>query len=367
VLKYRIEDGQVAGATLYLRDEQGNVLSEMQWVDTGAAGYWARAKDHVYLGRDLIGSFDRSTGEPHVVSYARDHLGSQRAEVWGLDTSTATDLWPYGALARTKAAGGPPALANGAHLFTGHEREYTGSEALADPLMGLDYMHARYYSHTLGRFLSVDPVGGKPGLSQSWNRYAYVQGNPVSTSDPDGRCLEDVCVAEGAAVLALASATVAWWEAPSAAVPGRSNGQVIVESIRDTIHAVKNLFRKRTKGGDHGQRKAKDKAGRDRGRDKLDRQQKKEGKPKADPNKNPLRADQPGQHTEINPVRPWDQLAPSEGDVGAGPPKDPPVPPFLPIRGTQGEGRPPSEPRPLPRDPRDPERPPEMNPIPRDR
>jgi RHS repeat-associated protein len=51
---------------------------------------------------------------------------------------------------------------------------------------GNDYMHARYYSSNLGRFLSVDPVGGKVGSSQSWNRYAYVQNNPLKYTDPDG-------------------------------------------------------------------------------------------------------------------------------------------------------------------------------------
>jgi len=48
-------------------------------------------------------------------------------------------------------------------------------------------MHARYYTFNLGRFMSVDPVGGEVGLSQSWNRYAYVRGNPVNATDPDGR------------------------------------------------------------------------------------------------------------------------------------------------------------------------------------
>ena len=52
---------------------------------------------------------------------------------------------------------------------------------------GNDYMHARYYSSNLGRFLSVDPVGGTVGSSQSWNRYSYVVNNPIVLIDPDGR------------------------------------------------------------------------------------------------------------------------------------------------------------------------------------
>jgi uncharacterized protein RhaS with RHS repeats len=47
-------------------------------------------------------------------------------------------------------------------------------------------MHARYYSSDLGRFMSVDPVGGEVGSSQSWNRYSYVLNNPLGFVDPNG-------------------------------------------------------------------------------------------------------------------------------------------------------------------------------------
>lgn len=48
-------------------------------------------------------------------------------------------------------------------------------------------MLARYYGANLGRFLSVDPVGGKPPSPQSWNGYAYVENNPMIRFDPFGR------------------------------------------------------------------------------------------------------------------------------------------------------------------------------------
>jgi len=55
-------------------------------------------------------------------------------------------------------------------------------------------MHARYYTFNLGRFISVDPVGGEIGSSQSWNRYAYVRGNPVLNVDAYG---ERIAIANG--------------------------------------------------------------------------------------------------------------------------------------------------------------------------
>ncbi|MFV2082125.1 MAG: RHS repeat-associated core domain-containing protein [bacterium] len=58
---------------------------------------------------------------------------------------------------------------------------------------GNDYMHARYYNLNLGRFLSVDPVGGSVGSSQSWNRYSYVLNSPIRFTDPFGLEEKDCC------------------------------------------------------------------------------------------------------------------------------------------------------------------------------
>jgi RHS repeat-associated protein len=72
-------------------------------------------------------------------------------------------------------------------MFTGHEREYVGTEKDVSPLEGLDYMHARYYSPIAARFLSVDPVGAVGGGSQQWNKYTYNRNNPIRFIDPNGK------------------------------------------------------------------------------------------------------------------------------------------------------------------------------------
>jgi len=73
-----------------------------------------------------------------------------------------------------------------------------GAEAVrALPLVDLsqccvestEIMHARYFSPNLGRFVSVDPVGGEVGSSQSWNRYSYVRNNPSNLLDPTGEAV----------------------------------------------------------------------------------------------------------------------------------------------------------------------------------
>jgi RHS repeat-associated protein len=62
-------------------------------------------------------------------------------------------------------------------LFTGQER---------DTETGLDYFRARYYRSDLGRFTTVDPLGGHLDDPQSLNAYDYARNNPLPYTDPTG-------------------------------------------------------------------------------------------------------------------------------------------------------------------------------------
>ena len=57
-----------------------------------------------------------------------------------------------------------------------------------DSASGLYYVIARWYSPTLGRFLSLDPLAGNGGSPQTLDRYAYGAGDSINRIDPDGRC-----------------------------------------------------------------------------------------------------------------------------------------------------------------------------------
>ena len=59
-----------------------------------------------------------------------------------------------------------------------------------DSESSLDYGGNRYYDNVTGRFMTADPYGGsaRAGEPQSWNRYAYVLGDPVGGNDPAGLC-----------------------------------------------------------------------------------------------------------------------------------------------------------------------------------
>ena len=57
-----------------------------------------------------------------------------------------------------------------------------------DGFTGLDYADQRYYASSYGRFNTPDPYRASAGPSDpgSWNRYAYVGGDPVNSLDPTG-------------------------------------------------------------------------------------------------------------------------------------------------------------------------------------
>ena len=83
---------------------------------------------------------------------------------------------------------------------------YNGQYGVMSDDNGLYYMRARYYNIDIKRFINQDILTGTIDSSQSLNRYAYVEGNPVSYLDPFG--LEPLLTDGlhfGAALLMLAS------------------------------------------------------------------------------------------------------------------------------------------------------------------
>jgi RHS repeat-associated protein len=110
-----------------------------------------------------------------VYYYLSDSLGTSRV----ITASNGTicydaDFYPFG---------GERPYTNSCtqnYKFTGIER---------DTESNLDDFGARYDASSMGRFMSVDPLGippGRTGIPQSLNLYAYVQNDPISAVDPDG-------------------------------------------------------------------------------------------------------------------------------------------------------------------------------------
>jgi len=135
--------------------------------------------DYIYAGSRSIAriNFDGAGAPVNKTFYHGDHLGSSI----GLTDQETTKVWdrmylPYGG------------------TFTGtgttqNTHQYTAKELEA--ATGLYYYGARYHNPNIGRFMSADRAGADPTDPQSWNRYAYVQNNPLKYIDPNGEQLVD--------------------------------------------------------------------------------------------------------------------------------------------------------------------------------
>ena len=95
----------------------------------------------------------------------------------------------------------------------GMEYLYSGQYGVTTDMNGLYYMRARYYDKSIKRFINRDVLSGDIGNSQSLNRFCYVQGNPVSLTDPFGLCpdgngLAEVFMQQTASIMGFASSVM---------------------------------------------------------------------------------------------------------------------------------------------------------------
>ena len=104
-----------------------------------------------------------------------DHLGSVVAIADASGTLTSQQRYlPFGQL-RTDLSG---------PRITQTDFGYTGQRDLGNEIGLYDY-RARFYDSLLMRFISPDSVTSGVG-SQAYNRFTYVNSNPVNATDPSG-------------------------------------------------------------------------------------------------------------------------------------------------------------------------------------
>ncbi|WP_197031760.1 polymorphic toxin-type HINT domain-containing protein [Paenibacillus massiliensis] len=125
---------------------------------------------YVY-GLGLLGREDAS-GEYQTYHY--DRRGSTVA-MTALD-GTITDTYEYG----------PYGEQIGHEGATEQPFRYNGRDGVMTDANGLYHMRARYYSPDIKRFINRDVVTGTISDTPTLNRYAYVNGNPISYIDPFG-------------------------------------------------------------------------------------------------------------------------------------------------------------------------------------
>ncbi|WP_205690282.1 RHS repeat-associated core domain-containing protein [Chengkuizengella sediminis] len=125
---------------------------------------------YVY-GLGLI-SQEEATGEVSLYHYDRRGSTFALTNIDG-DITDKYGYSPYGELIYSEGTRNHPFLYNGRYGVMTDEN-------------GLYYMRARYYNPEIKRFINRDVVQGSISSSLSLNKYAYVNGNPISYIDPFG-------------------------------------------------------------------------------------------------------------------------------------------------------------------------------------
>ena len=119
-----------------------------------------------------IGLIAQENGNEYLI-YHFNNIGSTEA-VTNIDGEIVEtfDYGPYGELLSENKCG---------IMFL-----YNGELGVATDSNGLYYMRARYYNPEIKRFINQDVMTGSIVNTPTLNRYAYVNGNPISLNDPFG-------------------------------------------------------------------------------------------------------------------------------------------------------------------------------------
>jgi RHS repeat-associated protein len=147
------------------------------FAETDSAGVWT---NYIFFGGQRLAR--NVNGD--IKYYITDHLHSTAMFVDKAGTTAAilddNDMYPWGGV----VPGVGKTTSNNTIKFTGQYRDGESQ---------LDYFGARYYSNTIGRFMSPDWAAkpttvpyAKFGDPQSLNLYSYVENGPVNRIDADG-------------------------------------------------------------------------------------------------------------------------------------------------------------------------------------
>lgn len=140
---------------------------------------------------------DNNPSLPNPVRYAgseyyhRDHLGSVIAITGDTGSVEETRLLSFDSWGKRRNANWSEGGSEPVNQYTREGMRgnlaYTGHEAI--PEVGLIHMNGRVYDPELGIFLSADTYVQFGNDHRSYNRYSYVQNNPLRYTDPSGHFL----------------------------------------------------------------------------------------------------------------------------------------------------------------------------------
>ncbi len=165
-----------------LREQpDGSITAYLGAVEVTLTGTQRFTKTYYFAGGRRVAMREGIT----VTHLHGDHLGSASlATDAGGGVVSAMRYTPYGV---TRYGSAPTA-----HRFT--DQYWEGG-------LGLYDYGARFYSPSLGRFISADTIIPESNRVLEFNRYTYAANNPVRHTDPTGHCITPFCIGEAALVV----------------------------------------------------------------------------------------------------------------------------------------------------------------------
>jgi RHS repeat-associated protein len=198
---YNYPDG-VGTATENATFDYGPDRQRWRMIYTGAAGtettYYATPmfevvhtssgtdyRHYLFAGGRAVMQLSRSINGANNRPLLTDHQGSISTIMHGTGTSFVNESFtPYGKLREASTWIGSPTLTELANMVTITRQGYTFQTVLGT--MGLNHMNARIEDAVTGRFLSPDTQTPDQTNTQNYNRFSYVNNNPLTFTDPTG-------------------------------------------------------------------------------------------------------------------------------------------------------------------------------------
>ncbi|MDG6347180.1 RHS repeat-associated core domain-containing protein [Luteimonas sp. 8-5] len=163
-------DGESVAQKFFVYDESGRVIGIYDSAGT-------MIQEIVWLEHLPVGVIVATESGPNVLQIQSDHLGTPRAVI---DPARQCAIWTWSPIGEAFGATPPNQDPDGDGEAFVFDLRFPGQ--IYDDAGGLHYNYFRDYDPTTGRYVQSDPLGLNGGL----NSYAYVDGDPISFSDPFG-------------------------------------------------------------------------------------------------------------------------------------------------------------------------------------
>ncbi len=191
--------------TVFVYDQMGRLLGEYSSTDGSVR------REYVWLQGMLVAIIDGSPASPVIAYVHTDHLDTPRTVI----DRQGRQRWTWVAEPFGNSAPATNPLGFGEFVLNLRmPGQYHDAET------GLSDNWHRTYDSSLGRYTQSDPIGLAGGI----NTYAYVGGNPLSYTDPNG-----LQAAPGVPI-----------PIPPAAIPGTTQNRSLADATMRVIRAIRD-------------------------------------------------------------------------------------------------------------------------------